>query len=109
MWKCLYEKITECVTNGCILHLSRLLSLLISIVQIHNGQIVYGELCNICIYQCFFLHIKTSVSFFLFRRAVKQADLSQIFGYSSLVGLLNVLFDKGHKAKFQLSFTLRLF
>ena len=43
MWKCLYEKITECVTNGCILHLSRLLSLLISVVQIHNGQRVYGK------------------------------------------------------------------
>lgn len=41
--KCLYQKINDSVTNGCILHLSRLLSLLISIVHIHNGRKFYGE------------------------------------------------------------------
>lgn len=34
MWGCLYEEITDAVSNGCSLHLSRLLSLLISTVQI---------------------------------------------------------------------------
>ncbi|CAL5416773.1 unnamed protein product [Camellia sinensis] len=34
MWGCLYEEITDAVSNGCLLHLSRLLSLLISTVQI---------------------------------------------------------------------------
>lgn len=43
MLKYLYKKITNCVIGGSILHLSNLLSLLISIVQIHNGQMVYGE------------------------------------------------------------------
>ncbi|XP_059666315.1 uncharacterized protein LOC132312087 [Cornus florida] len=33
MWICLYEEITHHVTNGCNLHLSHLLSLLISTVQ----------------------------------------------------------------------------
>ncbi|CAK9136502.1 unnamed protein product [Ilex paraguariensis] len=34
MWDCLYEEITDCVNNGYLLHVSRLLSLLISTVQI---------------------------------------------------------------------------
>ncbi|KAK3010833.1 hypothetical protein RJ639_012410 [Escallonia herrerae] len=34
MWDCLYEEITDCVTNGFSLHLTRLLSLLISTLQI---------------------------------------------------------------------------
>lgn len=41
--KYLYTKITKCVIGGSIFHLSHLLSLLISIVQIHNGRMVYGE------------------------------------------------------------------
>jgi U3 small nucleolar RNA-associated protein 20 len=41
--KCIYQKINDSVANGCILHLSHLLSLLISIVQIHNGRRFYGE------------------------------------------------------------------
>ncbi|KAG8377667.1 hypothetical protein BUALT_Bualt08G0056700 [Buddleja alternifolia] len=33
IWSCLCEKITDCVTNGKSVHLSRLLTLLISVVQ----------------------------------------------------------------------------
>lgn len=38
MWISLYRKITDCVTNECLLHLRRLLSLLISAVKIDKGR-----------------------------------------------------------------------
>ncbi|CAA2935324.1 small subunit processome component 20 homolog [Olea europaea subsp. europaea] len=38
MWKCLCDKITDCVANGNSLHLSRLLSLLISTMQNDHAQ-----------------------------------------------------------------------
>ncbi|KAJ7955379.1 Small subunit processome component 20-like protein [Quillaja saponaria] len=41
MWKCLYKKVGECVNSGDVLHLSRLLSILISTVQMHNGRRVF--------------------------------------------------------------------
>ncbi|CBI17281.3 unnamed protein product, partial [Vitis vinifera] len=37
LWDCFYEDITECVTNGCSMHLTRLLFLLVSTLQIDNG------------------------------------------------------------------------
>ncbi|PSS35668.1 Small subunit processome component like [Actinidia chinensis var. chinensis] len=41
MWNCLYEEIIDAVSNGCSLHLSHLLSLLISTVQIGYIQKIY--------------------------------------------------------------------
>lgn len=41
IFKHIYQNIGNCMTNGCILHLSHLLSLLISIVQIHKGRRVH--------------------------------------------------------------------
>ncbi|XP_052189171.1 uncharacterized protein LOC127799294 isoform X2 [Diospyros lotus] len=38
MWDCLYEEITDTMSNGCPLHISRLLSLLMSTVQIDYVQ-----------------------------------------------------------------------
>lgn len=38
MWICLYEEITECVSQGHLLHLDRLLSLLVSTLQISYIQ-----------------------------------------------------------------------
>lgn len=43
MWHCVYQKIAECLSNEYLIHLSRLLSLLISTVQINNGHRVFGE------------------------------------------------------------------
>ncbi|GLU08657.1 hypothetical protein SLE2022_255570 [Rubroshorea leprosula] len=48
MWECLYEEISDCVsqemsdsvTSGSLVHLSRLLSLLISTVQVNSGCVV---------------------------------------------------------------------
>ena len=44
MGDCLYEEITDAVSNRCSLHLSHLLSLLISTVQISYNQKIYGGL-----------------------------------------------------------------
>ncbi|KAL6992171.1 hypothetical protein U1Q18_010278 [Sarracenia purpurea var. burkii] len=41
MWNCLYEEITDVASNGCSLHLSHLLSVLISTVQIDYIRKVY--------------------------------------------------------------------
>ncbi|KAM1823011.1 hypothetical protein ACFX1X_025378 [Malus domestica] len=38
MFNCLYREITDCVINGGVERLSRLLSLLVSTVQVKNGQ-----------------------------------------------------------------------
>ncbi|KAK4356825.1 hypothetical protein RND71_022435 [Anisodus tanguticus] len=38
MWVCLYEEITECVSQGHLLHLGRLLSLLVSTLQVSYIQ-----------------------------------------------------------------------
>ncbi|PRQ50697.1 hypothetical protein RchiOBHm_Chr2g0136151 [Rosa chinensis] len=40
MFECLYQEIKGCVINGDVLHLSRLLSLLVSTVQVKNGTTV---------------------------------------------------------------------
>ncbi|XP_062008273.1 U3 small nucleolar RNA-associated protein 20 [Rosa rugosa] len=40
MFECLYQEIKGCVTNGGVLRLSRLLSLLVSTVQVKNGKAV---------------------------------------------------------------------
>ncbi|XP_057982940.1 uncharacterized protein LOC131167895 isoform X2 [Malania oleifera] len=49
MWDCLCEEITDCVNNGCLLHASRLLSLLISTVQIDKGRKIsdYKKICGL--------------------------------------------------------------
>lgn len=44
MSECLYQEITACLANGCLLHLSNLLSLLIAIIQIDKGCKFSGEL-----------------------------------------------------------------
>ncbi|XP_060178660.1 uncharacterized protein LOC132608895 isoform X2 [Lycium barbarum] len=38
MWVCLYEEITECISQGHLLHLGRLLSLLVSTLQVSYMQ-----------------------------------------------------------------------
>jgi len=43
MWDCLYEEITDTMSNGCPLHISRLLSLLMSTVQIDYVQKISGQ------------------------------------------------------------------
>lgn len=43
MFNCLYREITDSVINGGVERLSRLLSLLVSTVQVKNGQRVSGE------------------------------------------------------------------
>lgn len=40
---CLYLEIKDCVANGGLLHLSRLLSLLVATLQMVNGCKVCGE------------------------------------------------------------------
>ncbi|KAF8392350.1 hypothetical protein HHK36_022692 [Tetracentron sinense] len=37
MWDCLLEEIYDCISNGCLPHLSRLLSILISTIQFTSG------------------------------------------------------------------------
>lgn len=44
IWKCLLEKITECLTNENSIHLSRLLTLLISVVQTDYLEKITGRL-----------------------------------------------------------------
>lgn len=44
MWKCLCNKVADCVANGNSLHLSRLLSLLISTMQNDHAQKISGRL-----------------------------------------------------------------
>lgn len=43
MFECLYQEIKGCLTNGNVVRLSRLLSLLVSTVQVKNGKTVSGE------------------------------------------------------------------
>ncbi|XP_022722560.1 small subunit processome component 20 homolog isoform X3 [Durio zibethinus] len=40
MWECLYQEISDSQANGSFLHLSRLLSLLISSVQVNSGRCI---------------------------------------------------------------------
>lgn len=49
MWECLYQEINDSETNGSFLHLSRLLSLLTSAVQVNNGRGVSSELTMVLI------------------------------------------------------------
>lgn len=44
IWKCLLEKITECLTNENSIHLTRLLTLLISVVQTDYLEKITGRL-----------------------------------------------------------------
>ena len=57
MGDCLYEEITDAVSNRCSLHLSHLLSLLISTVQIGYIQKIYGGLqaSFICLFLFYWL------------------------------------------------------
>ena len=50
MWECLYQEISDSQANESFLHLSRLLSLLISAVQANSGCGISGELIMVLIY-----------------------------------------------------------
>ncbi|KAE8036875.1 hypothetical protein FH972_009508 [Carpinus fangiana] len=68
--KCIYQKINDSVANGCILHLSHLLSLLISIVQIHNGRRFYD-------YQSLLEHVGFLVQIFVMSSGFEKAEVPQ--------------------------------
>lgn len=42
-WKCICEEITDSIKNECAMHLSNLLALLISTIQINEGRNVSGK------------------------------------------------------------------
>lgn len=50
MWECLYQEISDSLALGSCLHLSRLLSLLISSLQVNSGRGILGELIMVFIY-----------------------------------------------------------
>ena len=47
LWDCFYEEIRECVTNGCSMHLTRLLFLLVSTMQTDNGLKIISKLIQL--------------------------------------------------------------
>lgn len=47
LWGCFHEEIKECITNGCSMHLTRLLFLLVSTMQTDNGPKISGMLIQL--------------------------------------------------------------
>lgn len=64
MWNCLYQRVDDSVNDGDFQHLSCLLSLLVSIIQINNGMKVSGEFGCITPLKFFVVWTRITISFY---------------------------------------------
>ncbi|KAG6678404.1 hypothetical protein I3842_14G078800 [Carya illinoinensis] len=89
MLKYLYKKITNSVIGGSILHLSNLLSLLISIVQIHNGRMVYD-------YQSLLEHAGFLMQNILMSSGITKAEKHQTKAVDKILELMLCILNGLH-------------